>query len=98
MKTSRFLIFGVLAAAAILLLTSDRAEGLRNDIADNAGKWKDKLNDLAGSAGDKLSDLRDSVSKEVDGLTKDARMRIMAILDESTKTAKNIKNKAEELA
>lgn len=95
MKT-KYLVFAALGVAAVLLLRSDKAAGLRKDIADNAGKWKDKLGKWADDSSDQLSDLKETLSKQVAGLGETARKKMQAILSEGTKTAKGIKASAEE--
>ena len=92
MKT-KFLVFAVIGAAIALALTSEKGEEWREDLMDDAKKWKKKLNKLAGDTSDQLADLKDVVSKEIVGLGSDARDRILAILDEGTSKAKSAKNK-----
>ena len=92
MKT-KFLVFAVIGAAIALALTSEKGEAWREDLMDDAKKWKKKLNKLAGDASDQLADLKEVISKEVTGLGSDARDRILAILEESTGKAKSAKNK-----
>ena len=92
MKT-KFLVFAVIGAAIALALTSEKGEAWREDLMDDAKKWKKKLNKLAGDTSDQLADLKDVLGKEIAGLGSDARDRILAILDESTGTAKSVKAK-----
>jgi gas vesicle protein len=93
---TKYLLLAALGVAAVLLFTTDKGEEIREDLMDNAGKWKDRVSDLAGTTGDKLADLKSLVSSEVEGLGKDARKRIMNIIDESSKSAKKLSGKAVE--
>jgi gas vesicle protein len=91
MSTSKFFAGALVGIVAGLLLAPEKGEDLRNDIAESAGKWKKKLYRAAGKAGAELDDLRDILQEEINGLSDDVRQRILTILDESEKSAKNIK-------
>jgi len=93
MNTLKFLGLAALGVAVVLLVTTDKGEELRENIADTAGKWKKKLSNLASDNMDKLSDLKDMVSDEIEGLSDEARSRIMKILEEGAKTGKSMKAK-----
>ncbi len=96
MRTTKYVLFAALGVAAVLLLTSDSAKEMREDLQDkamdNAKKWRKKLAGLGSRANDKLADLRDMLSDEVEGLSDDARERIESILNETTKTASKMKS------
>ena len=96
MRTTKYLLFAGLGVAAIILLTSDRAREIREDIEDsarkNAKKWKQKLGDIGSETFDTLADLKNMLSNEIEGLSDDARERIEHILNETTKTADQIKS------
>jgi gas vesicle protein len=91
MSTSKFFAGALVGLVAGLLLAPEKGEDLRNDIADSADKWKKKLYRAAGKTGAELDDLRDMLEDEVAGLSDDVRHRLLTILDESGKSAKNIK-------
>ena len=78
-----------------MLLTSDKAKEIREDLEEkameNAKKWKTKLAKIGNSTSDTLADLRDLLGSEIEGLSDDARERIEAILDGSMKSAGKIK-------
>lgn len=93
MKTS-YLVFAALGAAAVLLLTSDKAKEVKKVIADNADAWKEKLSSFASDTGSELTSFKKVLNKEVKGLSKDARERILAIVEESVSGAGNIKKSA----
>ena len=92
MKT-KFLVFAAIGAAIALALTSKKGEAWREDLMDDAKKWKKKLDKLAGETGVQLNDLKHIIGKEIAGLGKDAKDRILAILEEGSGTAKNLKGK-----
>lgn len=92
MKT-KFLVFAAIGAAITLALTSGKGEAWRNDLMKDARKWRKKLGKMAGETGDEITALKSLIGKEISGLGKDARERILAILDESRSTAKNVKHK-----
>jgi gas vesicle protein len=76
-----------------LLLTSDKAEGFRDGVADNADKLKKKLGKITEDASDEIADLKKIVTKEIEGLGNDVRKKIAAILDEGSDNAKEINKK-----
>lgn len=93
MSTSRFMA-GLLAGVAVgLLIAPEKGEDLRHNIADTADKWKNKLNRLVGRAGSQLDELRSLLEKDINGITKEVRQRILMILeeeaDEFAPTSKN---------
>lgn len=95
MKTTKFVLFAALGVAAVLLLTSDSAKELREELEENAmknaKKWKKKLGQMGSDATDKLADLKSMVSSEIEGLSDDARERIETILNDTTKAAGKVK-------
>ncbi len=93
MKTS-YWIFAALGAAAVLLLTSDKANKVRHQVVDGADEWTSRLNKLLSTSGNELASLKKIVSNEVEGLNDDARERIAKILDESTAGAKRVRKAA----
>jgi len=64
MTTMKFLLYTALGAAAILLLTSDRAKEMRDDLEDkakeNAKRWKEKLARVGANADGVISELHKS--------------------------------------
>lgn len=93
MKTS-YWIFAALGAAAVLLLTSDKANKVRHQVVDGADEWTAKLNKLLSTSGDELSSLRKIVASQVEGLNDDARERIAKILDEGAAGTKRVRKAA----
>jgi len=91
MSASKFFAGALVGVVAGLLLAPEKGEDLRSDIADSAEKWKRKFYRLTGKTGAELEDLRDMLEDEIEGLSDDVRSRIITILDESAKSAKNIK-------
>ena len=87
---SKFLVFAAFAAAGILLFTTDKGKEIREDLSDAAEDWGEKLSELAEKATCTAKDLKKLVSKEVAGLSEEARDRIAAIIDEGTKGAKKL--------
>ena len=96
MRTTKYLLFAGLGVAAIILLTSDRAREIREDIEDNARKnakkWKQKLANIGSETSDTLTDLKNMLNTEIEGISDDARERIKHILNDTTKTADKIKS------
>ena len=95
MRTTKYLLFAGLGVAALLLLTSDSAKQMRDELEDtareNAKKWKQKLASMGNDASDKLADLKSMLSDEIEGLSDDARARIESILNDTSKTASKLK-------
>jgi gas vesicle protein len=95
MRTTKYVLFAALGIAAVLLLTSDAAKDMRDDLEEkakkNAKKWKGKLNKMGSDTADTISDLKDMLSNEIEGLSDDARERIETILNGSAKSATKIK-------
>lgn len=81
---SKFLAGALLGLVAGLLLAPDKGETTRQNLADSAGKWRDKLNELSGRAGLDLEDLRVYLDRNIEGLSNDVKHRILTILDEAT--------------
>jgi gas vesicle protein len=88
------LFLGALAGLAIgLLIAPEKGSDLREDIADNATKLKNRLNRLVGRADARLDDLRDLLEQNIDGLAEDVRHRILTILDDATEMSYSSKSK-----
>jgi gas vesicle protein len=91
MSTSRFLA-GALAGLVVgLLIAPEKGSELRSDIADTAGRVRNRLNSLMGTSGLDLDDLRAMLDKNIDGLSEDVKHRILTIIDEATDMAYNPK-------
>ena len=91
---TKLLVFALFGAAVVMLFTTEKGKEIREELADSAGDWSDKLSELAEKASCSAKDLKQLVSKEVSGLTTEARERIAAIIDEGTKAAKKMKDTA----
>jgi len=79
---SKFLTGILLGVTAGLLLAPDSGENTRDQLSDTANKWKGKLDKLLGKAEDELDDLRDYLDKNINGLTSEAKQKILSILDD----------------
>ncbi len=95
MNSGKVLALAAFGAAIALLFTTKRGKELRKDIADAAEDWGGTLSELAEKATVSAKDLQKLVSKEISGLSDDARERISAILDEGAKGGKKLKKLAE---
>lgn len=101
MQTAKYVLFGALGVAAVLLLTSAKARQIREELEDkakdNAEKWKGRLWTMGSNAKNTLADLRDLLDSEIEGLSEDARAKIESVLNKADSSAnglkKNIANK-----
>jgi gas vesicle protein len=91
MSTSKFIAGAIVGVVAGLLLAPEKGEDMREDLADTAQKWKRKVNRMMGKANSELDDLKDMLGAEIEGLGDDVRKRILTILEESGKSADNMK-------
>jgi len=95
MRTTKYVLFAALGLAAVLLLTSDTAKDLRDELEEkakkNAKKWKNKLSKMGADTSDTIADLKDMLSNEIEGLSDDARERIESILNGAAKSTNKIK-------
>ncbi len=98
MSITKYVIFAALGVAAVALLTSDSTQEWRDDMADNAKKWKGKLKKFGGKAASSIDDLQDMLVNEVEGLSDDARTRIASILEGASKTTDSVKKSAKQMA
>jgi len=90
--TSKFLLGAAVGLVAGLLIAPEKGEELREDIADSAGKWKDKLGKLIGRANGSLEDLKTYLDKNIDGLSDDVKRKIVNILDDAQELSYDTKN------
>lgn len=79
---SKFLTGLIVGVAAGLLLAPDSGEHTREQLTDAADKWKNKLDKLLGRTESQLEDLRQYLDKNINGLTEDAKQKILAVLDD----------------
>ena len=95
MRTTKYVLFAALGIAAVILLTSDTAKEMREELEEkakkNAKKWKNKLSKMGADTSDTIADLKDMLSNEIEGLSDDARERIENILDGTAKSTNKIK-------
>lgn len=96
--TTKYVLFGALGLAVVALLSTEKAQDLREQMQDaamkRAKKLQKKLGKLGASTIDSVADFKDMLSNEIEGLSDDARERITKILDgaaqEGTKAKKNL--------
>lgn len=95
MSTTKYVLVTALGVAAVLLLTSDKANKMRQDLEEsarkNAKKMKNKLGKINHGTSDTLADLKHLLSNEIEGLSDDARSRIEHILEGTATSASKIK-------
>jgi gas vesicle protein len=91
MKTLNIVLGLAVTAGVILLLTTDKGEEIREDISDNLKKLSKKVDELAGQASHGVKDLQKMVSKEIHGVSDEARQRIADVLDETSDAAQKAK-------
>ncbi len=90
MRVSRMLAVVAIGAGVAALLRTPRGRRIAREITDNAAHWRDIWTDAAS---DKLSQVKDTLSREVNGLSNDARQRINRILEEGEEAATDLKKK-----
>jgi gas vesicle protein len=90
MNIGKILVLAAFAGAVVALFTTDKGKEIREDLQDAAGDWSDSLSDLIEKATCTVDDLQKLVSKEIAGLSKDAREHIQSIIDDSIKTGKKM--------
>lgn len=95
MNSGKLLALAAFGAGIALLFTTKRGKELRKELADAAEDFGGTLSELAEKASVSAKDLQKLVSKEISGLSDEARERISAILDESAKSGKKLKKLAE---
>ncbi len=79
---SKFLTGVIVGLAAGMLLAPDTGEHTREQLSDTANKWKGKLDKLMGRAEAELDDLRDYLDRNINGLSEEAKRKILAVLDD----------------
>jgi len=79
---SKFLTGVIVGVAAGLLLAPDTGEHTREQLSGTANKLKGKFDKLLGRAEAELDDLREYLDKNINGLSDDAKRKILALLDE----------------
>lgn len=92
MKTWKILTGLALGAGIYYLYNTDKGEELREDIADSLKDLKKKMDKMAGKAGAELADVQKMMSKQIEGVSEDARKKIMDILEDSADQVKKSKN------
>ncbi len=64
MKTVKFLLYAAIGVAVVLLLTTDKAKEMRDDLEDQARdkakKWKSKWSKLNKDTSDLVGDLKNA--------------------------------------
>jgi len=94
MKTGKFLALAAFTGAAILLLRTNKGKKIRKELMDAAGDWSESFSELAEKASCTAKDLQKMVSKQIAGLSDDARERIATIIDEGSKSANKLRKSA----
>jgi gas vesicle protein len=83
MAIARFFAGALVGVAAGLLLAPKKGEELRNDIAENASRLRDRFTRIADTSSTELEDLRCMLQSEIGGLSDDVRHRLLDLLDEA---------------
>lgn len=91
MKLTGLLAFAAIGTAVGLLLYTDKGKELRKNAAEGATDWSKKLNKLFVKTGNELADLKDKLTEEVEGLSNEARKKILDILEEGDKATHSVK-------
>ena len=98
MKLKGLLALAAIGTAVGLLLYTDKGKKITKDATDGAADWGKKLGKLFVKTGNDLTDLKDHLSEEIEGLSNDARKKILDLLDEGSSktnhTVKRMKNLA----
>lgn len=94
MKLAPILALACIGTAVVLLFTTDKGKKIREDIMDEAEEWGEKLGKLAEDTGVNIKDMQKRLKKELVTLSDDAKEKILSILDEGGKKAKNVKDMA----
>lgn len=92
MKTWKILTGVAIGAGLYYLYNTEKGEEVRADIADSLKDLKKKMDKMAGKAGAELADVQKMVGSRVEGMSEEARRKIMDILDEGMDQAKKGKN------
>ena len=92
MKKSTVILLAAAGVAVALFLTSKRGREMTQDLADNAGEWKESWNKFTGTTGSRITHLMEALSHELSGMTADAKEKILAVLNEKTHNGQHIKN------
>jgi gas vesicle protein len=87
---TKLLVFALFGAAIVMLFTTDKGKEIREELSDAADDWSEKLSERAEKATCSANDLKKLVSKEVSGLSEEARSRISSIIDEGAKSVKKV--------
>ena len=88
---TKYVLFGAVGLAAILLLSTDQAKELREAAMQKAKDLRKRLRKLNDGASDAVADFRDMMGSEMEGLSDDARERIETILEKAKKDVEKIK-------
>ncbi len=92
MKAWKILTGVAIGAGIAYLYNTEKGEDLRADIADSLKQLKKKMDKMAGTAATELADAKKLMSKQIEGLSDEAREKIMDLLEEGTEQAKKGKN------
>ena len=95
MQVAALLLIAAAGAATVLLFTTKKGKEIREDIADTTDEWGKKFRDLGAKASSTAQDLQKMVSKQIHGISDEARERISSIIDEGSKTANKLKKEFE---
>ena len=92
MKTWKILTGVAIGAGLYYLYNTEKGEEMREEIADSLKDLKKRMDKMAGKAGAELADVQKLVSSKVEGMSEEARRKIMDILDEGMDQANKGKN------
>lgn len=98
MKTAQILIGLTVVTGIYLLAKTEKGEALMEDVADGVKKLSKKISGIAEDTSTELASFTKKVSKGIDGLSDDAHEKIMEILKEGEKVAKQGKKALSNMA
>lgn len=90
MSASKFLAGAIVGVVVGMMIAPETGEEFRANLGDRVDGLRKKLNRLSGNAMDKLDDLRSVLDNEIEGLTDDARKKIVKILDDAKAKTQNL--------
>lgn len=96
MSKGKIVALAAIGVAVVLLMSTDKGKKIRKQIAEASEDWGETFGELADKAVCSAKDLKRIVSREVKGLSADAREKISGIIDEGSKRAKKMRKEVSE--